>query len=301
MPRPAHLFLHIGLPKTGTTAWQNWADTHRMSLRTRGLDYPEAMTVTNSPNHSIIHKDMMQGHVPQLLALLDGGRCDKMLLSDEGLSNTMYLCPETGFAAFRDATRGIEVTCILCVRAAEEWLTSMYGQSLFNRSNPRLGNGTAEPIEVFAQRPRIQALLDHDRLAADAVARFGAAGCRIIDYGDTAFPAFCAAMGLDTSGLPPPERANVSVTKAAKSIMRQVNAMRVEEDLRNGMLWLLQQAERSSLNRLRGAGRPDVALSAALSSVVAALRPENEEERDLTGQLRTALAAWAKSFTAREP
>lgn len=265
MPRPKRLFLHIGLPKTGTTAWQEWADRHRAALRAQGLDYPEADTVSDSPNHSAIQPGIMKRDPARLRRFLAEGRCDTMLLSSEGLSNNLTQFPEEGLRQFRAEVSGIEVICIVTVRPAAEWLRSIYRQSVLNRTNARMGNGTAEPIEVFAERPRIRMMLDRENLPGHAARAFGAVRCDVIAYGDGAFSRFCSILGVSAASIPGPEVVNVSAPAAVEKVMLRVNALGAGDDVREAVLWLMRQAVPAGHNRLLSAERP--AASAARSAV----------------------------------
>lgn len=285
MPRPARLILHIGLPKTGTTAWQVWADRHRGDLLARGVDYPETASITHAPNHSAIQQSLMRRDMRLAQALLQRGKAGTMLLSAEGLSANLHLFPPDALAAFRTAVTGIDVVCVLVVREATAWLASMHRQALLNNANPRLGFGSAETVEAYAQRPHIRAMLDHDRLAADAVAAFGASRCTVVGYGPGAFAEACAVVGLDAAGLPPPDRINVSVSAVAAEVMRQVNATRADDAVRAAVRWLLQAAEPGTHNRMRLVGAPDAAAMAAAAQCLARLNPDGEDEHALLARL----------------
>jgi hypothetical protein len=288
MTRPTRLFLHIGLPKTGTTAWQHWAHTHREALRAQGLDYPEVDSITDSPNHSAIQPGIMKRDASRLRRFLDEGRCDAMLLSAEGLSFGLALYPAEGLKRFRVACASIEVICIVTVRPQEEWLRSVYRQSVLNRTNPRLGNGTAESIETFAARPHIRFLLDHEGLAREATRAYGAARCELIPYGEGAFVRFCETLGISSEGLPEPERLNVSAPLAVERLMVGVNAIGVGDDIRSGIKWLINQALPSRQTQLIAASQPEVSLLPAIHAVLGDLRLSDPDTSELVAKVREA-------------
>lgn len=290
MGLPVRLFLHIGLPKTGTTALQVWADRHRGALLARGIDYPPAATITDAPNHSAIQQSLMRRDMQLPQTLLCRGLARDMLLSAEGLSANLGQFPPDALAAFRRAVAGVEVVCILVVREAAAWLVSMHRQAMLNNANPRLGFGGGETAEAYAARPHVRAMLDPGRLAADAAAAFGAARCVVIDYGPGSFAQVCAAMGLDADGLPPLDRVNVSVSAAAAEVMRQVNAAGADEAARAAVRWLLQAAEPGTHNRLRHAAAPTAVAMAAAARCLARLGPAGADERALLARMQEIAA-----------
>jgi hypothetical protein len=220
--------------------------------------------------------------------LLQRDRAKTVLLSAEGLSANLWRFPPEALRDFRGMAAGVEVTCVLVVREAAEWLVSMHRQAILNNANPRLGFGGSDTVEAYAARPHVRAMLDHGRLAADAVAAFGAVRCAVIDYGPGAFAQICAVLGLDALGLAPPERVNVSVSAAAAEVMRLANAEGAGEPVRATLRWLLQEVEPGTHNRLRHAGPPDAADRASAAELLERLRPGGADERALVARLREA-------------
>lgn len=290
MAGPKQMFMHIGLPKTGTTAWQTWADQHRADLLSQGIDYPAASTITQSPNHSALSQGLRRGDLAGLQDVLQSASAETLLLSSEGFSMGLSEFPERSLAAFREITRGITIVCLLITRPAEQWVVSMYRQAKLNNVAPKVGFGTADRIERFRATDRMKMLLDHARLAQMALAAFGATRCENIPYGKGAFDRFCAVVGIDAQNMAAPKRLNESVSAAVAELMRQLNGWTADETLRQGFLWLFSQTGPTSHNRLLAAMRPESTVLPGLAEGLAVLRPESADQHDLVHRLQVALA-----------
>lgn len=250
MPRPARLVLHVGLPKTGSTAWQVWADQNRAALLARGIDYPASPQADTGPNHQILRAALMKGDLAPVARMVEAAQAPVLFLSAEGLSLMLDAFRQVPLRAFRAMLDGIEVTCVLVLRETEGWVTSMHKQAVLNNPNPAQGYATDETRAAFAARPRIRALLDHAALPGAVQAAFGARDCVVLDYARAPFDGLCAVLGLkDAQRFPVPPVVHVSVSGAVVEIVRQVNAMDLPPALRQAFLALVQHSE-GTLHRL---------------------------------------------------
>ena len=163
------VFLHIGLPKTGTTFLQSRLWHHREMLLRHGIYYPVTGTAAtpalqdanHDRGHCMSHNWLamtLQSHrwdefdataqaaLPNLWSLLDNElsatRCPIALLSSEAFS--WNLPSEEHVAAVRDYLAGHEVTIVYCERNSHEFIASMYGELL------RMGRGPYS-LDAFVQ------------------------------------------------------------------------------------------------------------------------------------------------------
>ena len=277
MPRPRRLFLHVGLPKTATTSWQVWWDTHRTELLAQSVDYPLVETITFDPNHSAIARSMEKGDTAPLTRVLEGARAETMLLSSESFSMTAHAFSPSAIAALRKALGDISVTCLVVFREPKSWLRSLHAQALLNDVKPRPGFGVPLTLEEFSAQPRILRMLDHAEVAARIEAAYGGP-CLQFCHEDSPFAQVCSAVGIDVMGLPEPGWRNASVSPSMTELMRQVNGLTSDDNLRHGIIWLFRHAEPSTHTRLHNTGAPDPALWAAIRAVVAGLKPVGDDQ-----------------------
>ena len=74
------MFLHIGLPKTGSTSLQFWAFAHRKALAQQGIFYPEPLMKADSPKHEELTDFFKRGDTERLDAFFKNLPHDKILL-----------------------------------------------------------------------------------------------------------------------------------------------------------------------------------------------------------------------------
>ena len=63
------VILHIGLPKTGTTALQHWCCQNRQNMRRAGVDYPEQVEAL-TPRHQFVVNEIRAGKFPIMKEVL---------------------------------------------------------------------------------------------------------------------------------------------------------------------------------------------------------------------------------------
>ena len=156
------LYLHIGLPKTGSTAIQRFFKVNRDALEERGVLYPlsgrpkKPGSSTDSPrlNHHPLAleilsppEDVRDSAWPELLAELRGAKEDVALVSSEVFD---YLRADSQFAAVRSHLQGLDVKVIVYVRRQDEYLASYYCQWVYRR-------GESHRFEEFRRLPVVEA------------------------------------------------------------------------------------------------------------------------------------------------
>jgi hypothetical protein len=275
--RPDRLFLHIGLPKTGTTAWQVWAEGNRAALLDRGIDLPDAMDQNPWANHHFLRVAIRKGDVRTVSDMLEAARAPTLFVSNEGLSLHLHEMRPDRLRQFRDVVAGVEVICVLVLRRADDWVRSMYKQMLLNTQNAAAGYGTCETLEEFAARPQTQAMVDHPALARAAQVGYGARDCVVLDYEQAPFEGFCRVLGLDgTDDLPLPPRVHTSVSDAVAELVRQANGLGLDPEVRQALLAVIQEVTQTGHVTLIRADRtvpPSLRSAAVLLPVLRALRP----------------------------
>lgn len=231
-PARRKLVLHVGLPKTGSSALQSWLHRHGPALRAHGLVYPDDIPA-GEDRHQWLVPALRRNALDRLAGLLAAAEDGTMLLSSEGLSNHLDDFSPDALAAFRDMTAGWETEILLVTRAAEPWLRSYYAQCVINPANGASELwGTTLIFEDYARHPRTRRLVDHAALARDLAVAFGAGSVVRLDYEQDCFGEFLRRFGLADAGLPPPSRTNESVPGWVVPLMLRINRLGLGEEKR---------------------------------------------------------------------
>jgi hypothetical protein len=202
------LRLHVGLPKTGTTALQRWLAGNPDALATTHTVYPAGRWRTRD-KHQFMVAELRAGAPVSLPALLEDAEVSTVLLSTEGFTNHLHDFPAAALAEFRDVTRGLEVDALLVTRAAAGWLASYYKQCVINpRNGASALYGTGLSLDDFARQPRVRQLLDVDALHTEVAEAYGAVRVHRLAYENDWFTGALDWLGLRHGPRPAPPRAH---------------------------------------------------------------------------------------------
>ncbi|MEP3655297.1 MAG: hypothetical protein ABJO36_10415 [Litorimonas sp.] len=237
------LWLHVGLPKTATTAFQSWMQHHSDALLEQGISYPSHFGAGND-KHNFLVGDLRQNQtLNRLQGILQGtAKADHILLSDEGLTNHLDDFHSDALEAFRDLTQGWDVHVMLVTRDADTWLRSYHKQCVLNPNNgasPLWGTGLT--VSQVADHPRIRRLLAAEILMDDLRAAFGAKEVRRFDFDSNNWFAACLrAINFDSEGPIELPRTNQSLPDWAIEVLRLVNSSTTSQKIRNAWKVALQ-------------------------------------------------------------
>lgn len=231
------LVLHVGLPKTATTALQFWCHDQRDALASLGVRYPTCEIDQDVPKHQYIVGELFKGALPQTEEALRKSREPVLVLSSEGLSNHFYDFPAESLAHFRElaTSLGYRVSVFLVFRDPSVWLRSYYKQAVLNISSPQFEWGTSRTYEDFIALPRVKRLTDPDTLRRDMAEGFGG-GVHLARYEADWFAEFVSLLGVAGQDLGLPPRVHASVDDGLVELARQINGMGLERKLRNSVL-----------------------------------------------------------------
>lgn len=246
------LILHIGLPKTGTTSLQFWADAQRAALAEAGCCYPVPVSPADAPKHQELVTFMRGGPASLLDAFFDPlPAIQTIFASAEGLSGHLPEALPDRLEAMRARLSAFDVTLVLGVRERAAWLRSYHQQKVCNppHSDPELLFATPLTLTDFAQQPRIRDLLDTQTLAARAQAAYGACDVRIMSMEGDWPAALCALLGASelAPSLAAAPRRNIGLSAVDMELLRQANATGMWE-ARNILLSLLRSQTSARLN-----------------------------------------------------
>ena len=179
-------YLHIGLPKTGTTCLQASLAGNREWLAERGLSYPRTGCGAPDPigHHALASAlgfaSTIQGDQDNVLPALQAelrsveGDC---LISSEEFSK---LLPAADGNSLRRLLRGFRVKVVAYLRRQDEWAASLYGQVLAARF---LKDANLPRFLPFLRRPFMRQSLDFLRPLEFWGSVFGANNVLVRGYG----------------------------------------------------------------------------------------------------------------------
>lgn len=144
------IFIHIGLPKTGTSAIQNFLYNERSELKKHGILYPESITSLNfdrsgkiiimkNPknffdhnyladiqNYPIINHDLFYNKLAA--EILENNNCENLILSSENL----YFADDKLLSKLKNLFKGLDIKIIFTKRNYYEWLDSYYYEKIYS-------------------------------------------------------------------------------------------------------------------------------------------------------------------------
>ncbi|MFT6886968.1 MAG: hypothetical protein ACJAWZ_003188 [Paracoccaceae bacterium] len=207
---PLQLVLHVGMPKTGSSAFQALLEENRLTLLDRGVLVPvsgrsraRGARRDRSAGHDLATTALMRGDPGPLIALAGEVRMAATLprmivLSAEGLLGPALWRGAEGLAALRRILPFRHVRAIGLFRDPAEWVERMFREMA---ANPR--NGFIDVPGQVLRRLARAGLTDADGLRAILAGAFDEAV--FAPYEAAAAPARLLAMaGIDGAGLTPP-------------------------------------------------------------------------------------------------
>ena len=235
------IVLHVGLPKTGTSALQLWCNNNREALHEFGNDYPEPDKNLSDPKHEFLVPDLQRNDLEKLRRILAENQWDVILLSTEGLTNHLYDFDPNALQTFRDLTVGYEVTIFLVAREEGSWLRSYYKQLVVNPPITEYNYATPLHYPAFCQLPRVRRLTDIPTLRTDLEAAFGAKEIVMAQYEEDWTATFLGVLGMANSTRRIEfDQVHDSVSDDLAELIRQVNAMQLPHQDRAAFLACVQ-------------------------------------------------------------
>jgi hypothetical protein len=219
---PLSLVLHVGMPKTGSSAFQALLEANRLTLLDRGILVPisgrsraRGVRRDRSAGHDLATAALMRGDLGPLIAIAGEARMATaprmVLLSAEGLLGPVLWRGPAGLIALRRALPFAHVRVIGLHRDAATWVERMFREMA---ANPR--NGFTDPPARLLRRLARAGLTDVEGLRAALGAAFDEVAFE--PYWDKAAPERLLAMaGIDGEGLvaPHPRFANPAMAAGA--------------------------------------------------------------------------------------
>jgi hypothetical protein len=243
---PRRVLLHVGLPKTATSALQRWLHSNGSQLEAAGARYPGGAHLSGDKHQFMVGQLRNRG-IASLEGLLAERRQETVLLSSEGLSNHFYDFREEALERFREDTSAHRVEVVMLVRQPERWLHSYHKQCVINPVNGASELwGTSMTERELADHPRIRKLMDIRQLSSDIARGFGARQMHILNFEEDWFSDFLGLLSLDPGKCPPLPRVNESPPGWAVEILRCLNGLGLPKQRADYWRSLLGSATRST-------------------------------------------------------
>ncbi|MCF6226080.1 MAG: hypothetical protein L3J22_07245 [Xanthomonadales bacterium] len=226
------LILHVGLPKTGSSALQTYLNQHRHALNRFGFNYPADEIDVAMPKHQSLVLGLFQNNHSQLLSFVEKNNSKNLILSTEGLTNHLYDFSLESLSRFRRVIESFDVTIYIVLRSSADWIKSYYTQAVLN---PSVGvvdfYATNMKLDEFSEHARIKKLLNKKQLVEDVKQAYGANSVFIGDFEKQWFHDFCIKFELPFFA-PALTRINISPSPSMIELMRQINKYKLPENAR---------------------------------------------------------------------
>lgn len=225
------LFLHVGIPKTGSTSMQKWFWDNRKAMLGLGCAYPTEPALHDYKHVYTVSNLRSDPKLHLIKSALEQSKTD-VLLSNEGMANHFHDFPAENLAYFREITTSFQTVVVMFRRDPDRWLHSYHRQAVLNPRNDASELwGTSSSMDEIRDHYRIKRLLDHTALATDMTREYGADACHVLDFDrPDAFSQMLAVMGLDVLAHIPLPRINQAVPDWVVTMMQRINAV-AQKDL----------------------------------------------------------------------
>ena len=279
------LVLHVGLPKTATSALQTFLYENKTELRQQQYAYPGKYLHKEPPKHQFLVNNLLRNDLSQLEDVLRSPELPGMILSTEGLTNHLYDFPGEALKRFRSLTHSCKVRVFIVTRNEESWLRSYYKQAVLNPDTSMVDYYATElTLDKFRRHPRIIQLLDHETLIRDVANAFGALEIINAVFEKNWMGTFAEVIRLQFENDRQLKQVNESPANWAIELMRQVNTFKLPESKRLGWKAALHQFLRSNHILLKNSLKSDCT-SAEFNlepSILATVQAREEDVFSLT-------------------
>ena len=231
------IIIHSGLPKTGTTAIQNWLADHPEELALEKILYPSAFPSPAERFHRFLAielrtKNSLQ-RAKQIITEARRASVEILLFSIEGITAHIDQLRFDMAKVFEEIVGSDKLTFVVCIRPYEQWVSSLYKQCVI--TSPLRGNicksalesqyGCALSFSEFKGRPDIMKIADRESIQGSLKRLFPAATVSFFDYSSQLVEVFLSYVNLKVSGqLAVKERCNTAIPDPYIELLRWVNS-----------------------------------------------------------------------------
>jgi len=239
--RKRRLVLHVGLPKTATSALQRWCAANSGGLLEQGIRYPTPSRHTHMPKHQFIVMDLMSGNLARTATAVAEGDEESTILTSEGLTNHLYDFRPASLESIRGILDAFHVSVFLVHRQPDAWVKSYHMQCEINPRNIEYHYGTGLDLTDFQRLSRVHRLLDIRSLTGDCAAAFGAKEVVAESYESDWLNSFFALCGYAPGEQIDLPRTNESVPDWVFAAVLRINRQSLSDNARVAWLATLQR------------------------------------------------------------
>lgn len=152
------LSIHIGVPKTGTTAIQDFCAVNRRELANQRLLYPALEK--GHAHHGLmrlIHQARPNDHrmrrFYRFRREIEKSKCERVLISSEFAARMQDL------SNLQRLLRDVDTRIIVYLRRQDNWLLSAYNQNVKSPTT-----SSSDTFEDFTKRPHLERRLNYEKL-----------------------------------------------------------------------------------------------------------------------------------------
>lgn len=255
------IFIHIGLPKTGTSALQKYLYDNSSLLLSKGVFYDLNVNSADDPKHQWLISILRQAATLQKECNLSRFcKHDRVILTTESITNEFPLFGRDSIKYFGDLIKKYgKVGFLLVLREPSVWAKSYYKQSIMNAKSTRMPfYGTSLCFEEYIRLPYIRKLMDQEWLA-DSIEKAFSVPVFILRYEQSTIEEIAQVMvggdllrekqKIKTMEL------NSSVSDVSAEIMRQINGLVDCIDEKQAWSYILGKTTQSGSVTLKTLGR----------------------------------------------
>jgi len=235
------LILHVGMPKTGSSALQTALYHNKDLLARQGFEYGDIDGDTAIPKQQYLVSELLQNRFVRSSNVLGHATKRNLILSSEGLTNHLYDFPPDALKKFRQLIHDFDSKIFVVLRSPKDWARSYYKQAVINPVFRLVGfYACTLTFSEFVQLPRIRQLMAHQTLLEDLRRGFGVDNVVTADFHGDWMQVFS-----DLTGVPPKSweglmQVNQSPPDWVIEILRQVNVFALPEPRRLAWKAVLQ-------------------------------------------------------------
>ena len=229
------LFLHIGLPKTGTTSLQHTLLDNHHILISNNILYPKkgiAQSKEYGPKHQLLFdfirsNDLNQAeeYISEHSDLTKRKKLTSVVISHEGFTNHFYDLEEDLYEFINISLLYFKVVIVLSFKSLDKFFYSYYKQNIINPPiNDELGYGKSLTAEEFLDLPRIQNILHYSEMLDNMEKNCKGVDIKVFDSSkNSAVRGFCQIIGLPYGLLSIIHHKNISLSDFAVEQTRKLN------------------------------------------------------------------------------
>jgi hypothetical protein len=230
------IILHVGLPKTASSAMQTYLNENREKLKNFEFNYPVDEFNSAMPKHQSLVVGLFANNHTFLDNVVADNTSENLILTTEGLTNHLYDFSSESLASFRNITKTYQLSVFLMTRNINSWIKSYYSQAVLNPNVTTVDfYATNLTLEEFSSLPRIRQLTNYSDLIKDVKKAYGAIDVVVGQYETQWFKHFSQSFNLPFENHELEEKINVTPKFWAIEVMRQINAYHLPEGERT--LW----------------------------------------------------------------